>query len=157
MAALIGPMDGFTVLQAGATAAENGANVDLTGGVRGLVLVEFTDPSLVDNATESRIYTDAAVSSTDEGVLTFETSKDDGATWATATIARRVAFADSLPEVATVTASEVPVLLKLTHQTGRTLFRARISTAFDFPITVSAVAVGRLASDANSPTPTTAY
>jgi hypothetical protein len=140
MSSLIGHMAGFTQLQQGATAAGNGDSLNLTGAVRGLLLVQW------DEATGDPVETydgDGVADGSALGALIFETSHDGGSTWDTASVARRLEDDDSFGTFSTIDSGSIPALLKISHLTGQVLLRARVTSEFDEPISVFGVAVGR--------------
>ena len=140
MPSLIGHMAGFTQLQQGATAVGNGDSINLTGAVRGLLLVQW-DEDAGDPVTTYDV--DGVGTGSALGALIFETSHDDGSTWDTAAVARRLADDDSVDAFSTIDSGDLPALLKVTHLTGQVLLRARVTSEFDEPISVLGVAIGR--------------
>jgi len=104
----------------------DGNALNMQGAIRGLLLITA----------------DVNEESPTVGELTFEESHD-GVNYVATTTVSRLDAADASDYVATLRAGSIPCVLKIDPLSGPATLRARVSTAFDEPITVFGVAVGR--------------
>jgi hypothetical protein len=106
----------------------NGNALNLQGAIRGLLFVTVDDEE-DENPTV--------------GTLTFEESHDDGVSWYATTAVSRIDAADASDYISTLGVGTLPAILKVDPLTGPATLRARVSAAFDAPVSVYGVAVGR--------------
>lgn len=123
---LVARMPAKVALHTGGSATANGASVDLSGVLRAVLVAK------------------AASGTISAGVLTYEKSHDGGSEWVAADCVRAAATDDDQAVVATSSYTGLPLVMKLDTANGKTLFRARISTAFaGGTIDVDAYLVGK--------------